>query len=247
MLAELIGTTAFLFFGFAAAQVANEKDDTLSALSSSGPSLLQISYISATFGISLAVNVWIFYRVSGGMFNPAVALGLWLAGAFNWVRLLCVIPMQMAGGVLAAGLVSAMFPGELQAGSSLSDSTTPAQGFFIEMMITAELVMTIIMLAVVKSRASFMAPLSIGLALFIGHMIGASMNPARTLGPAVVDNNFESYFWIYFVGPAVGSIFAAGLYRLLKAMYVHSLSPGFRTSPQSSGSIASEGLVIEYR
>lgn len=80
--------------------------------------------------------------------------------------------MQMVGGVLAAGLVSAMFPGQLQAGSSLSDSTTPAQGFFIEMTITAELVMTIIMLAVVKSRASFMAPLSIGLALFIGHMIG---------------------------------------------------------------------------
>lgn len=191
MLAELVGTTAFLFFGFAAAQVANEKNDTLAADGSS-PSLLQITYISATFGISLAVNVWIFYRVSGGMFNPAVslsnftslprvlptltpnqvALGLWLAGAFSWVRLICVIPMQLLGGILAAWLVEAMFPGDLQAASTLSPSTTPAQGFFIEMMITFELVMTIIMLAVVKSRASFMAPLSIGLALFIGHMIG---------------------------------------------------------------------------
>lgn len=74
MLAELVGTTTFLFFGFAAAQVANEKDDTLSADGSSDPSLLQISYIAATFGISLAVNVWIFYRVSGGMFNPAVSV-----------------------------------------------------------------------------------------------------------------------------------------------------------------------------
>lgn len=73
MLAELVGTTAFLFFGFAAAQVANEKDDTLAADGGSGPSLLQIAYIAATFGISLAVNVWIFYRVSGGMFNPAVS------------------------------------------------------------------------------------------------------------------------------------------------------------------------------
>ncbi|KAJ4396232.1 Aquaporin-1 [Gnomoniopsis smithogilvyi] len=223
MLAEFIGTTTFLFFGFAAAQVANGKPDTLSANSDIGPSLLQIVYISWTFGISLAVNVWIFYRVSGGMFNPAVALGLWVAGAFNWIRLLCVIPMQLAGGVLAAGLVSAMFPGELQAGSSLTTPTTPAQGFFIEMMITAELVMTIIMLAVVKSRTSFMAPLSIGLALFIGHLIaieytGASMNPARTLGPALVDNTFESYFWIYFLGPCAGSLLAAGLYRLLKAM-----------------------------
>lgn len=73
MIAELVGTTTFLFFGFAAAQVANEKDDTLAANGGSGPSLLQITYIAATFGISLAVNVWIFYRVSGGMFNPAVS------------------------------------------------------------------------------------------------------------------------------------------------------------------------------
>lgn len=50
------------------------------------------------------------------------------------------------------------------------------------------------------------------------------MNPARTLGPAIVANGFKSYYWIYFVGPAVGSVLAAGLYRLLKAMYVH-LSP----------------------
>lgn len=53
---------------------------------------------------------------------------------------------------------------------------------------------------------------------------GASMNPARTLGPAVF-SGFESYSWIYYVGPALGSSFAAGLYRLLKAMYVHFLLP----------------------
>lgn len=73
MLAEFIGTTTFLFFGFAAAQVANEKSDSLNLGPSTGPSLLQIGFISATFGMSLAVNVWIFYRVSGGMFNPAVS------------------------------------------------------------------------------------------------------------------------------------------------------------------------------
>lgn len=74
MFAELIGTTTFLFFAFAAAQVANEKPDTLSRNQGTGPSLLQIIFIAWTFGISLAVNVWIFYRVSGGMFNPAVGL-----------------------------------------------------------------------------------------------------------------------------------------------------------------------------
>lgn len=73
MLAEFVGTTAFLFFGFAAAQIANEKNDTLSPERSTSPSLLQIAYIATTFGISLAVNVWVFYRVSGGMFNPAAS------------------------------------------------------------------------------------------------------------------------------------------------------------------------------
>lgn len=73
MLAEFVGTLMFLFFSYAAAQIGNEKADTLRPLLvQPGPSLLQITYISAVFGVSLGVNVWIFYRVSGGMFNPAV-------------------------------------------------------------------------------------------------------------------------------------------------------------------------------
>lgn len=73
MIAEFVGTIMFLFFSYAAAQIGNEKIDTLRPLLvQPGPSLLQISYISAVFGVSLGVNVWIFYRVSGGMFNPAV-------------------------------------------------------------------------------------------------------------------------------------------------------------------------------
>lgn len=72
-LAEFLGTFMFLFFGFSAAQTANEKIDTLRpATQQPGLSLIQISYIAAVFGLSLAVNVWIFYRVSGGQFNPAV-------------------------------------------------------------------------------------------------------------------------------------------------------------------------------
>lgn len=75
MIAEFTGTMMFLFFSYAAAQIGNEKADTLRPLlQQPGPSLLQIAYISAVFGVSLAVNVWIFYRVSGGMFNPAVGL-----------------------------------------------------------------------------------------------------------------------------------------------------------------------------
>lgn len=79
MIGEYLGTTMFLFFGYIAAQTANEKQDiTLRAsigagAAPAGPSLLQISYISAVFGLSLATNAWIWYRVSGGMFNPSVS------------------------------------------------------------------------------------------------------------------------------------------------------------------------------
>lgn len=80
VIGEYLGTTMFLFFGYVAAQTANEKQDiTLRAAIGAagvppGPSLLQISYISAVFGLSLAANAWIWYRVSGGMFNPSVSI-----------------------------------------------------------------------------------------------------------------------------------------------------------------------------
>lgn len=82
MIGEYLGTTMFLFFGYIAAQTANEKKDiTLRAAIGAagapvGPSLLQISYISSVFGLSLAANVWIWYRVSGGMFNPSVSAAM---------------------------------------------------------------------------------------------------------------------------------------------------------------------------
>jgi hypothetical protein len=75
MISEFVGTFMFLFFSYAAAQIGNEKEDSLPLFNApEGLSLLQISYIASVFGLSLGVNVWIFYRVSGGMFNPAVGL-----------------------------------------------------------------------------------------------------------------------------------------------------------------------------
>ena len=73
MLGEFVGTMMFLFFGLAAGQIANGKPDTINRTGPmTAPSLLQLSFISSGFGVGLAVNVWIFFKVSGGMFNPAV-------------------------------------------------------------------------------------------------------------------------------------------------------------------------------
>ncbi|KAI3395604.1 hypothetical protein diail_1042 [Diaporthe ilicicola] len=237
MISEYLGTTMFLFFGYIAAQTGNEKQDiTLRASigaagAPAGPSLLQISYISAVFGLSLAANAWIWYRISGGMFNPSIAFGLWLSGAFNWVRLVCIIPAQFLGGITAAGLVSGILPGRLQAETSVGAGISTGGGFLIEVFLTAELMITILMIAVEKSRTTFIAPLAIGIALTIIHLVGinisgASVNPARTLGPAVVNNNYVSEFWIYFIGPTLGAAIAAGIRHLLKAMAYETANPG---------------------
>lgn len=98
---------------------------------------------------------------------------------------------QIVGGIAAAGVVSALFPGDLLVRTSLMDGCSITRGFFIEMFLTFELCFTIFMLAVEKHRATFMSPLGIGLALFIAelsgvHYTGGSLNPARSFGPAVV-------------------------------------------------------------
>lgn len=78
----------------------------------------------------------------------------------------------MLGGIVAAALVSAMFPGPLSVATTLGHGTSIVQGLFIEMFLTALLVITILMLAVEKSKTTFMAPVGIGLALFVDHLTG---------------------------------------------------------------------------
>lgn len=147
------------------------------------------------------------------------------------MRLLCIIPAQILGGITAAGLVSAILPGRLQAENSLGANVSQGQGFVMELLLTAMLVITILMLAVEKHRASFMAPLVIGFALLLVHLAGinisgASVNPARTLGPAVVNRNFVPEIWIYFVGPVLGASVAAGVHCLMNALAYQTANPG---------------------
>lgn len=109
-------------------------------------------------GFSLAVNAWTFYRISGGLFNPAVTLGLCLIGAVDWVRGALLFVTQIVAGMAAAGLVDCLFPGPLNVGTTLSGGTSTVQGLFIEVFLTAQLVFTIFMLAAEKHKGTFMAP-----------------------------------------------------------------------------------------
>ncbi|TLD08848.1 uncharacterized protein PgNI_06727 [Pyricularia grisea] len=229
-LAELVGTFLFLFFAFSAAVVANavppESIDDFVV-----PNIPGLLYISFAFGISLMVNVFAFYRISGGQFNPAVSMALCLVGAIPPLRAGFCIVGQIVGGIIAAAAVSGLYPTVLNVETTLAPGVSQAQGVFIEMFLTTQLILVILLLAVEKHRLTYLAPLGIGFALFVTHLAGvyftgASLNPARSLGPAVINRSFPSYHWIYWIGPMLGALLASGFYSLLHFCKWKQVNPG---------------------
>lgn len=250
---EFTGTFLFLFCAFAATQVANtaqagkaKEDESVSNI----PNTNTLVYIALAFGFSLAVNAWIFFRISGGeflqnaafwirffdmirkgLFNPAVTVALALVGAVGWVRAAIVVIAQILGATSAAAVVAALFPGKLRVTTELGGGTSTVQGLWIEALLTAQLVFTIIMLAAEKHKGTFLAPIGIGLSLFVSELTGVyftggSLNPARSFGPCVVLRNFPGYHWIYWLGPLIGAVVAAIFYHLVKVLEYETANPG---------------------
>lgn len=157
-------------------------------------------------------------------------MGLALVGAVTPLRAVMIIPTQLVAGILSAAVVKGILPGSLQVGNALGNDTKPVQGLFLEMFLTAQLVLTIYFLAVEKHRATFLAPIGIGLSVFMAHLAltnytGTSVNPARSFGPAVFVG-FPGYHWIYWLGPVLGSVLAFGLYTLMKWLDYSTANPG---------------------
>jgi len=130
-LAEYVGTTMFLFMGFSAAHIANLPgakvilpDGTVSISTSN------LLFIATAFGFSLFINAWLFYRVSGSMFNPAVSLALALARVISPARAALVSVAQVVGGITAAALVKALMSGSLAVNTRLGGNISPGQGSF---------------------------------------------------------------------------------------------------------------------
>ncbi|KAI9645271.1 Aquaporin-1 [Ciborinia camelliae] len=251
--AEFAGTTLFLFFAFSGTQVAllATPPNTSNVVGTpSNPS--QLLYSSLCFGFSLAVNAWVFFRISGGLFNPAVTIGMCLVGALPYFRGLLLFIAQILGGITAAALVSCLFPGPVTFTTTLAGGTSISRGLFIEMFLTAQLVFTIFMLAAEKHRGTFIAPIGIGLALFIAELTGiyftgGSVNPARSFGPAVVAHKFPGYHWIYWVGPILGAILASAFYKFIKILEYETANPGQDAAETQAMtnrvSFAEEGMV----
>ncbi|KAF4447466.1 hypothetical protein F53441_9015 [Fusarium austroafricanum] len=234
-LGELIGTTMFLFFAFAGTEVANiqAKTDSKTTTGEATGSLnvSKLLYISVIFGFSLMVNVWVFFRISGGLFNPAVTVAMLMVKAISMTRAVCLFLSQILGSMLASVMVRYLFPETFNVRTTLGGGASLVQGVFIEALLTAELVFTIFMLAKEKHRATFIAPVGIGLALFIAEMVGVqftggSLNPARSFGPCVITGDFDTEHWIYWVGPGIGSLIAVGFYWFIKTLEYEMANPG---------------------
>ncbi|KZV85677.1 aquaporin-like protein, partial [Exidia glandulosa HHB12029] len=178
-------------------------------------------------GFGLLVSVWLFYRVSGGQFNPAVSTALLLVGCIPPVRYACYVVAQarfsfhILGAIVAAAIVNACVPNPLVVNTTPAPGVSAGQAMVIEMLITAALCLAVLLLAVEKHAATPLAPVGVGLTLFAGHLwgvafTGAAMNPARALGPAVVAPSSAVWHthWVYWIGPLLGSVLAAAIYTL---------------------------------
>jgi len=189
-----------------------------------------VTLIALGFGISLMIAVWLFYRISGGVLNPAITFALVLLRKITVRKALLYLIAQIAGAVVAAEVVSQIFPGVFIGANALQNGVSQVQAVFLEMLFTAMLVLVVLFLAVEKSRATFLAPVAIGLQVFFAHLClipydGTSLNPARSFAGSVAANVWDNQ-WIFWLGPMAGGGLAAGIYAFFRQFGIETLNPG---------------------
>lgn len=204
-LAEFLGTLILVLVGCAAV--------------ASGGSLVGSAF---AFGLVLMTLCYTFGGFSGGHFNPAVSFGFAVAGRMSWGLMLLYFLAQFLGGIVGAALVAYFYGTASGAGASIGSLTYTDQ--WKAVLVEAFLTFFLVMIVLLVSRNPYLAiasGLAIGLVLTFDMLAGApltggSMNPARSLGPAIFSNNLSSY-WIYILGPLLGALVAALVYRLFTA------------------------------
>jgi len=200
LVAEFVGTFALIFIGAGAL-----------AIGAGG-----LVGVALAHGLVIVTFAYAYGHISGTHINPAVTLGLLIAGEIEFVAAIGYWIVQLLGGILGAVVLNAVLPEAGDLGVTiLGEGVTPIQGLVVEIVLTFFLVNTIFNTAV-SGKAGNFAGLAIGLTLVLSILMGgpltrASLNPARTLGPAVVSGNYAD-IWLYFVGPFIGAILAALLY-----------------------------------
>ena len=195
--AEFIGTFALVFCGTGAAII---DQDTNGVITHFG--------VAITFGLIVMSMIYTLGHISGCHINPAVTIAFTIARRFKIKEMLPYIISQLAGAFLASVALTYLFPHNNTLGATLPSGTV-LQSFVFEFILTFFLMLVIIKVATGSNEKGMFAGLAIGAmvfleAMFAGPVSGASMNPARSIAPAVVSGHIES-LWIYIAAPIFGA------------------------------------------
>jgi len=198
--AEAFGTFALVFTGTGAIVINDVTGGTVSHIG-----------IALTFGLIVLAMIYAVGDVSGAHFNPAVTLGFFAARRFPGRSVLPYIGSQCAGAFLASLCLRLMFPANTTLGSTLPRGDA-LQSFVLEVLLTCLLMFVILSVSTGAKEKGVTAGIAIGSvialeALFAGPISGASMNPVRSLAPAIVSLHLES-LWIYLIAPILGAVVA---------------------------------------
>ena len=207
--AEAIGTFILVFTGTGAIVLNDISGGQLTPLG-----------IGLVFGLVVMALVYALGDVSGAHINPAVTLGFWASGQFTAKQVAPFILSQCAGALLASLLLRALFGNRANMGATLPREGFVYQCLILEFILTFILMFVILNVATGAKEKGIVVGIVVGgvialEAIFAGPISGASMNPARSLGPAIASMNFTG-FWIYLLAPPLGALLAVPAWRWIR-------------------------------
>jgi MIP family channel proteins len=207
--AEVVGTFALVFAGTGAIIINVVSEGAITHVG-----------IALTFGLIVTAMIYSIGEVSGAHINPAATIAFWAAGRFEGARVVPYIVAQMLGAISASATLRVMFPDDTTLGATLPFGSW-FQSFVLEIILTFILMFVVLCVTSGAKEKGLLAGVAIGGtvaldALFGGPISGASMNPARSLAPALVSGNLQ-HFWIYIVAPILGALAAIPVQRVIYA------------------------------
>jgi len=207
-LAEFLGTYALVFAGTGAVVIDLETHGSITHVG-----------IAITFGLIVMSMIYAFGDISGAHINPAVSIAFAITGKFPLKKLPWYLISQIAGAVLASITLKILFPANQLLGATLP-ADSEWQSFLLEFLLTFFLMLVIITVSTGSKERGMFAGIAIGSvvcleAMFAGPISGASMNPARSIGPAVISQHF-TFLWVYILAPITGAVAAVPVFNILK-------------------------------